>query len=228
MNQVEAGQVGWDVSWDALILTGGRAARLGHDKAGLVGPDGRTCLRRTVEACGGAGRRVVVGPDPGEDLPGVLVTREEPVFAGPAYAIRAGLARLGTIDGPGLAAGPGPAGGSPAAARGHWTMVLACDMPEVAQAVAVLLDRASRALTDVDGLVAASGGRRQWLCALYRSAALGRAAAALPPGGTGVAARALVAGLALAEVDLPAPATADIDTVAQMGALGFHPGGPPT
>jgi molybdopterin-guanine dinucleotide biosynthesis protein A len=107
-------------------------------------------------------------------------------------------------------------------------MVLACDMPEVAQAVAVLLDRAGQAPAGVDGLVAVADGRWQWLCALYRSAALDQAARALPPGGSAVSARALVAGLALAEVELPQPATADIDTVAHMSALGFHPGGPTT
>ncbi|MCL2471779.1 MAG: NTP transferase domain-containing protein [Propionibacteriaceae bacterium] len=107
--RVDSGYV--PVSWEAVILAGGRAERLGgYDKATLVAPDGRTSLDLVLEACSGALRRVVVGPQP-DDLsgtltasglrgsrgggePAVIWTREQPVFSGPARAICAGLAAL--------------------------------------------------------------------------------------------------------------------------------------
>jgi molybdopterin-guanine dinucleotide biosynthesis protein A len=80
--------------FDAIILAGGRAARLGGaDKPGLeVG--GRTLLAAVIAAArdAGAGRTIVVGPERPR-LP-VRFVREEPPGAGPFAALRRGLAEL--------------------------------------------------------------------------------------------------------------------------------------
>lgn len=90
--------------------------------------DGGTLLTHALQAARGASAVVVVGPDvPGgsesTQLPvGVLRAREEPVFAGPAAAIAAGLAALKN---------------SPSTPP--WTLVLACDMPHASRGVGLLL-----------------------------------------------------------------------------------------
>ncbi|GAA3162009.1 NTP transferase domain-containing protein [Nonomuraea roseoviolacea] len=75
--------------YDAVVLAGGEARRLGGaDKPGLV-VGGRTLLERVAGAVSGAGRVVVVGPV--RDVPGVVFTREDPPGGGPVPALRAGL-----------------------------------------------------------------------------------------------------------------------------------------
>jgi molybdenum cofactor guanylyltransferase len=102
---------------DAVILAGGRAARLGGiDKPGLeVG--GRTLLGTVVTTCqdAGAGQIVVVGPEQAELS--VRFVREEPAGAGPWPALRRGLAELTGLAG---LAGPG---------AGDQVAVLAADLP---------------------------------------------------------------------------------------------------
>ncbi|GAB3898809.1 hypothetical protein GCM10027612_57670 [Microbispora bryophytorum subsp. camponoti] len=67
-------------AYDAVILAGGRAERLGGaDKPGaLVG--GLPLVERVVAAVRDARAVVVVGPP--RDMPGVLFTREDPRAAG--------------------------------------------------------------------------------------------------------------------------------------------------
>jgi molybdenum cofactor guanylyltransferase len=94
-------------TFDAVVLAGGRATRLGGaDKPGLV--VGRRSLLGSVVAAvteAGASRVVVVGPQrpaalrPGTGGPGtgrggglVSYTREEPPGGGPVAALRCGLA----------------------------------------------------------------------------------------------------------------------------------------
>ncbi|RJL36059.1 molybdenum cofactor guanylyltransferase [Bailinhaonella thermotolerans] len=80
----------YGTAYDAVVLAGGSARRLGGvDKPGLA-VGGRTLLRRVVDAAGDAGRAIVVGPER-EGLPGVLFTRERPPGGGPVPALRAGL-----------------------------------------------------------------------------------------------------------------------------------------
>jgi molybdopterin-guanine dinucleotide biosynthesis protein A len=133
--------------WDAIILSGGKSRRLGSDKDKLIGPDGRSTVERTVDACADAIRRVIVGP-PHEITSAVSVTwaREEPPFSGPARAIAAGLAALdrhtsceGEDD-------------------DEWVATVACDMPNVASAVEALLATATR--IEADHSMAKSVARR--------------------------------------------------------------------
>lgn len=198
------------MDYDALILAGGRSARLGGvPKSGLL-YDGETLLERAIGAARGARRIVVVGPG-GALPPGVLHTREEPPYSGPAAAIAAGLAAL--------SAGRVPA---------SFTLVLACDMPLVNAAVPVLLTAVAGVGTEelpasVHGVVAVSpDGRRQPLAAVYSTAVLQSSAEDLASRGTltNASVRALLANLDVVPVPVPAGSTDDVDTWADARVLG--------
>src|SRR5690606_37810032 len=82
---------GGDV-FDAGLLAGGRAHRLGGvDKPGLeVG--GTTMIANVAAAAREAARVIIVGPP--RDIPGAVYVREDPPGAGPIPALRAGLAEV--------------------------------------------------------------------------------------------------------------------------------------
>ncbi len=176
---------------DALILAGGRSSRLeGSAKQDLV-LDGETLLARTVAAVRAVGaRQVIVVGD--ASITGVVAVREEPAFSGPVAAIATGLRVL-------------PEGSSP-------VLVLACDMPRIAEALPVLVASAVGDATAVgDGVIAVDRGRPQQLAFVAARDALDRAVTTLP---TVVDApvRALLAALDLAETVVPDGSTDDIDT----------------
>lgn len=209
---------------DAVILAGGRATRLG----GVSKPDlmvgGQRLLTTAIAAARAAGceRIVVVGP-PGLEAHGCLHAQEDPPFGGPVAALAAGLDALdGRNDGSRDAAARrlDPQGDA---------LVLACDMPDAAAAVA-RLTAARRANPDVDGvcLVDASGVT-QWLAAVYDRRALDRAFDALtdrdgrrgregPDRATlhGAAMRRLTASVDLVTV-ADGGSTHDIDTWGDLG-----------
>ncbi|WEO96377.1 NTP transferase domain-containing protein [Streptomyces sp. FXJ1.172] len=177
--------------YDAVVLAGGAARRLGGaDKPGVrVG--GRALLDRVLTACAGARTTVVVaGPRP--TARPVLWAREEPPGAGPVAALEAGL-RLTTAE--------------------H-TVVLSADLPFLAPAT---LQRLLTTLRDsgADGaLLTDADGRDQPLVAAYRTGALRRELAALAaaPGGlTGLPLRRLTGTLSLTRVPDPL-ASFDCDT----------------
>lgn len=144
------------VRYDAVVLAGGRARRLsGTDKpAALVG--GRRLLDVVLEAVDGAAATVVVGPD--RQLPaGVLHTREDPPYGGPAPAVAAGLAAL---DAARTAAPPA------------LVAVLAGDLPDLtAGAVETLLSHAESSTAPVV-LAADESGRPQYLLSVWRTEVL--------------------------------------------------------
>jgi molybdopterin-guanine dinucleotide biosynthesis protein A len=127
-----------DVTWGAVILTGGTGARLdGADKASLsVG--GRSLLDRALDAVAGADEVVVVGPAAPTARPARFV-REEPAGGGPLAGTAAGVAAL---------------------RPGHdRVVVLAVDMPHV---TAATVDRLLLAAADVDAAwLTGEDGRRQ-------------------------------------------------------------------
>lgn len=88
-----AGAMPQQPAFDAVILAGGDARRLGGaDKPGVrVG--GRSLLDRVLAACAGAGTTVVVGGRRATARP-VVWAREEPPGAGPLAALDAGLRRV--------------------------------------------------------------------------------------------------------------------------------------
>lgn len=214
--------------FDAIVLAGGRSSRLGGSAKAALVIGGKTLLESTLAATEGAGRRVVVG-DVQALQPGILTTREFPAFAGPASAIAAGSHALRS---------------KPSETRvdhDHFTLVLACDMPGVADAVAALVCAAEspdadtgegavdqdetaaegKALT-ADGVVAVDGeGRRQYLVGLYRTAALRRAIDDNSARLENLAVKHLLGCLRLQEVTVADGATADIDTWADAARFGI-------
>ncbi|MEY9212673.1 molybdenum cofactor guanylyltransferase [Thermobifida halotolerans] len=159
--------------YDAVVLAGGAARRLGGvDKPGLdVG--GRTMLERVAEAVRDAALLVVVGPP--RPRPAARYVREDPPGAGPLPALRTGLAEVGS----------------------PWFALLAADMPFLdGEAVAAL--RRAAAVGDGAVLVDAEG-RPQWLAGLWRTAAVRAALADY----SGRSLRGLLAPLDPAEVLRP-------------------------
>jgi molybdopterin-guanine dinucleotide biosynthesis protein A len=206
--------------FDAIVLAGGRASRLdGVSKADLV-IEGRTLLSRTLDATAGARQVVVVGA-PSVLPAGILLTREDPAFSGPAAAIAAGLDAL--LDAPMVVS------------TADFVLVLACDVPNSAVAVGELLVRATEGVhgggmdsAGVDGVLAIdSEGRRQPLLGLYRAGSL---AAAVKHQGSGIrdlSVRALLSPLDLTEISVPSGSTEDIDTWADATSFGISPPGSP-
>lgn len=181
---------------DAIILAGGRAARLGGASKPDLVVGGRRLLETAIEAARSVGCRevVVVGP-PTLDAPGSLVVREDPPFGGPVAGLGVGLAALDRRpDEP-----------------EHDVLVLACDMPE-ARAAAQLLVAARGANPRSDGVcLVDEAGREQWLAAIYSRAALTRAIDELGSEVAGASMRRLAASVDLFTV-ADDGTTRDIDT----------------
>ena len=207
------------MEFDAIILAGGRSSRLGGvPKSGLI-YDGATLLERSLRAAGAAGRTVVVGPDPG-DLPGgVLTCREDPLFAGPAAAIAAGLAAMAADH----------ASRHEAAPPAPFTLILACDMPRSAEAVRALAESLAEFVAVAperhggSGVMAVSAdGRKQPLAGFYSTAALQRCVADAAGRGSleNASVFALLARLDVREVRVPPGSTDDVDTWDDASALG--------
>ncbi|GGO43158.1 hypothetical protein GCM10012286_26360 [Streptomyces lasiicapitis] len=157
--------VGTAVPFDAVVLAGGRAARLGGaDKPGVrVG--GRALLERVLAACAGAGTTVVVAEPRPTGRP-VVWAREEPVGGGPLAALDAGL-RL---------------------TRADLVVVLSADLPFLREQTVRRLVAALCAAEGADGAVLTDPeGRDQPLVAVYRSAALRRGLGELAEEGVGAA-----------------------------------------
>ena len=179
-------------SLDAIVLAGGRAARLGGARKPLLEVDGTSLLTRTVAAArgAGAGRIVVVGERMLED-PSLVWVREDPPFGGPVAGIIAALPRV----------------------EADWTLVLACDLPGIDRALDLLpLGEADTAPSGDGTHLTDASGRSQWLTALYRTSALRAAAASVPDDGRNAPVRSLVGGLSLTSVEGPESATRDVDT----------------
>lgn len=181
----------------AIVLAGGRSSRLGRDKAEVV-VDGRSLLDHTLAACAGLGPVVVVGPprDLGADL---VQVREDPVHGGPVAAIAVALPHVGTAE----------------------VLVLACDMPRIADLVPLLVPAGA----DGDAVVARDRDRVQPLAGRYRVAALRSAVEAGPVEGASM--RSVLDRLWCRFVDVPDGCTDDVDTPADLAVLsGGLPGGP--
>ncbi|MGW1606264.1 NTP transferase domain-containing protein [Streptomyces eurythermus] len=182
---------GTSAPYDAVVLAGGAARRLGGaDKPGVrVG--GRALLDRVLAACADARTTVVVAAPRPTARP-VRWTREDPPGGGPLAALAAGLRHT---------------------TAGH-TVVLSADLPFLRSGT---LRRLLTALRDTgaDGaLLTDADGRDQPLVAAYRTAALRRELAALAAAHgalTGLPLRRLTAALRLTRVPDPL-ASFDCDT----------------
>ncbi|WP_030153084.1 NTP transferase domain-containing protein [Streptomyces sp. NRRL S-244] len=178
------------MTYDAIVLAGGAARRLGGADKPALHVGGRALLDRVLDACADAATTVVVGGRRPTTRP-VRWTREDPPGAGPVAALDAGL-RATTAD---------------------LVLVLSADLPFLDRAtVRTLLDSAGG-----DGaLLRDPTGRDQPLVAAYRAEPLRREIALLATEhGTlsGLPLRALTADLDLAKVTDSAPlASFDCDT----------------
>ncbi|MCT9868518.1 DUF6457 domain-containing protein [Paenarthrobacter aurescens] len=199
------------MEFNAVILAGGRATRLGGVPKPSLEYDGATLLSHALLSVRGASAVVVVGPDvsgyAGGSLPdGVLQAREEPVFAGPAAAIAAGMAALkenGSIT--------------------PWTLVVACDMPHASLGMGPLWE-ALESHPGVEGAMAVSpDGRKQPLLGAYSTAALDREVAVASEGSglTNSSVFRLLARLNVLDVAVPEGSTDDVDTWEDAAALGI-------
>lgn len=214
---------------DAIILAGGRSSRLsGTPKAELIFR-GRTLIAETVRAALDSAkptRIVVVG---GEELRDavdqsaepttILFTREQPAFGGPAAGIGAGLSAIRDASHT----------SSPEADR--LTLVLACDVPRVAEAIPAILASALSWQQDptIDGTCARDdSGRDQYLLGIYRNGQLDRAIALLGglPALDGISMRKLLGGLTITSTAIPPGTGADVDTwddAARFGIVAKSP-----
>jgi molybdopterin-guanine dinucleotide biosynthesis protein A len=177
--------------FDAIVLAGGTARRLGGTPKHAIVVDGQTLLARTLAAVAEAARVVVVGDKGLRSLvPWGTVVREDPPLAGPAAGIGAALPHV----------------------TAKRVIVLACDHPYVADAVAPLLEAVGR-----DGAIAIDvDGRRQNLTFVARTDAL-RAAVDREQTLIDLAVHRLIEPLDLAEISVPARALMDVDTWEDLG-----------
>lgn len=132
-------------SYDAVVLAGGKASRLGGVDKPSIDIAGKSMLERVLDACADARATVVVGTPRLTSRP-VSWVLEDPPYGGPLAGIGAGLAAL-----------PGDA---------SRVVVLAADMPYMtAEAIAGLLAQLpghdAAVFVDEDGVV-------QPLAAAYR------------------------------------------------------------
>ena len=177
--------------YDAVILAGGAARRLGGaDKPGAV-VGGRPLIVTVAAAVAAARRLVIVGPARPE-LPDAIVVREDPPGAGPVPALRAGLAEV----------------------TAAWTTLLAADLPFLRPVhIGALLHAAAGRRGAV---LADDAGRDQWLAGVWRSAPLRAALAGYP----GASLRGLLAPLDPVRVRPPAgaepPPWYDCDTAQDL------------
>ena len=178
-------------AYDAVVLAGGAARRLGGaDKPGLrVG--GRALLDRVLTACADA-RTTVVVADPRPTLRPVRWAREDPPGAGPVAALDAGLRHT----------------------MADTVLVLSADLPFLEPATVRRLLTALRTTGTEGVLLTDADGRDQPLVAAYGAQALRRELTALTTehgGLTGLPLRRLTAALDLTRVPDPV-ASFDCDT----------------
>ncbi|MFC9844141.1 DUF6457 domain-containing protein [Streptomyces sp. NPDC060223] len=197
MNAYEApGDPGAGLRYDAVVLAGGAARRLGGVDKPAVRVGGRALLDRVLAACAGAATTVVVA-EPRPTARPVVWAREDPPGGGPLAALGAGLRHttaeyvvLLSADLPFLEAGT--------VRRLVETLQLSTIGPVQAEKKPSGPVDADRKASGPDGvLLVDPGGKDQPLVAAYRVGALRRelgALAAGPIGGSTTA--ATISGLA--------------------------------
>ncbi|MFG2181279.1 NTP transferase domain-containing protein [Streptomyces abikoensis] len=142
--------------FDAVVLAGGAARRLGGADKPAVRVGGRALLDRVLGACGDAGRTVVVGPRRPTVRP-VTWALEDPPGGGPLAGLHAGLREV----------------------RAERVLLLSADLPFLAagavRGLVTALDEGAGGVAGAEGAVLVDGdGREQPLVAAYRAEALRR------------------------------------------------------
>ncbi len=207
-----------DFSCAAVVVAGGASRRLNHVPKASLSDGKNTLLGCALEAVAAASPRVVVGP---ESLPlpsGVLRTREDPPFSGPAAAIHAGLECIAADCERSQTPVP------------NWCLILGVDTPRIAPAVQQLIAAARAAEQSSVGQSAPAGseasagfwgvaeGIYQPLVGIYRFEAI---RSVFSTGTTDASVRSFLRRLNPAAVEMSAADTADVDTWEQAQALGY-------
>jgi molybdopterin-guanine dinucleotide biosynthesis protein A len=141
--------------FDAIVLTGGAASRLGGADKPALEVGGTTLLERVLAAVADAGRIVVVGPARPLSPP-VIWCREDPPGGGPVAALAAGLAHV----------------------EADVVLTLAADLPWIAPAVPALLAALAGSSSDCAALVDGDG-RVNYLAAAWLRTSLTQALASV-------------------------------------------------
>ncbi|WP_242676747.1 NTP transferase domain-containing protein [Rhodococcus sp. ABRD24] len=141
-------------TFDAIILAGGRANRMGGVDKPAIAVGGRRMLDTVLEAAADSSRVVVVGPHRDDLNPRILQTQETPIGSGPVSAVAAGLASLSGPD-------------------DELVVILAADLPFIdrASVSALVSALAEDAVADASFAVDPAG-RMQFLLSVWRRAAL--------------------------------------------------------
>jgi molybdopterin-guanine dinucleotide biosynthesis protein A len=171
--------------YDAILLAGGRASRLGGVDKPQLTIGSRTLLDRVIDAVSDARQVVVAGPRQavGRD---VVFCREAPPGGGPVAAVAAALPHISA----------------------DVVVILAADLPAIAPAVPALLAALPESGT---ALLVDETGRPNYLASAWRRADLLRAMQSLgDPAGRAM--RALAGGVERVEVADPAGWGRDCDT----------------
>lgn len=180
--------------FNALILAGGRGARLGGEGKAEIVLHGQRLVDRVVTAArkAGAQRVVVVGPQSAGSKADAVI-REDPPFAGPLAGIAAGLGELYGSE------------------NSEWSMVLACDLQRPLAVVTALINNFGQRAADGLMLVDAEG-HTQWLAGIYRTSALASVCEELGENLVNAPVRRALNQLQLARVLVVDEISKDIDT----------------
>ncbi|MCM2388887.1 DUF6457 domain-containing protein [Streptomyces albipurpureus] len=218
-------------AFDAIVLAGGAAQRLGGaDKPGLsVG--GRTLLDRVLAACRDARRTVVVGGRRATERP-VVWAQESPPGGGPVAALDAGLRQLAREPGRSAGGIRRTSGGNQVDAVGEGAhevaepgvvLVLSADLPFLREpTVHALIEALSAHGQGPEGvLLTDATGREQPLVAAYAAEPLRRELALLATeygSLAGLSLRLLTRELDLQRMDGEPTASFDCDTWEDISA----------
>ena len=178
--------------FDAIVLAGGAARRLGGADKPALEVGGRSLLDRAVEAVSDAGRTVVAGPRR-PTLREVVWCQEQPPGGGPVAALAAAVSEV----------------------RAETVVVLAADLPWVRPAVPLLVAALGERIDAA--MLASAEGRRNYLAAAWRTQCL-RAALRLLPQVSGAAARSLYDHARVVEVADRGGWSRDCDTWDEVAA----------
>ncbi|MFI9580725.1 NTP transferase domain-containing protein [Streptomyces sp. NPDC052236] len=189
-------------AYDAIVLAGGGAKRLGGSDKPAVSVGGRPLLNRVLGVCRDAGRTIVVGGRRATARP-VVWAREEPPGGGPLAALDAGVRQV----------------------EAQAVLVLSADLPFLGERTVRQLIGALGTSGREAALLTDPGGRDQPLVAAYRTEPLRRELALLATEHgslSGLPLRLLTQELDLARVDAEPLASFDCDTWEDISAARAH------
>ncbi|AQA23616.1 mobA-like NTP transferase domain protein [Rhodococcus sp. MTM3W5.2] len=199
--------IGAPPAYDAVILAGGSASRMGGvDKPAIV-IAGRSMLRAALDSVARAERVVVVGPHRDDLAAPIAQTQESPAGGGPVLAMDAGLLELGDGTAP--------------------VVVLAADLPFLSSAsIESLVAALDREPSAPAAFALDESGRVQFLLGVWRRDALSAGLDEL--GRTDLANRPMKTLIPAGYVTVPMTGISDCDTEADVAAARARGISPPS